>query len=176
MDRWYPRICTLLRTDGFTPPHRVRLVFRKNPRAIAATSGKVGRTITVSAKWIREHPDDFGMIIHELTHVVQAYPRYDPPWLIEGIADYVRYSRFEPRKRLPPIDLKTASVRDGYRTTAGFLVWVEKTYAPDLVARLNEALRTASYTDELFRRITGRNVDRLWREYVADVRRGGADR
>lgn len=171
MEKWYPRLCRILQSDGFVPPNRVKLVFRKNPRAPASTAGKLDRTITVSARWVRQHPDDFGMIIHELTHVVQAYPRYDPPWLIEGIADYIRYYHFEPNASRPPIDLRKASYRDGYRTTAGFLAWAVKTYDHDLIRQLNEALRTVSYTDELWRHLTGKPLDRLWREYVAEMRR-----
>ncbi len=171
MKRWYPRICVYLQTDGFAPPNQVKLVFRKDPKAIANTSGRIGRTITVSAKWVRQHPDDFGMIIHELVHVVQAYPRYENVWLIEGIADYVRFTQFEPKRPAPPLDLKRASYQDGYRTTADFLAWIDRTYNPDIVPRLNEAMRTASYTDDLFRHLTGKPLDRLWREYIAERRR-----
>jgi hypothetical protein len=62
--------------------------------------------ITISGKWITEHPDDLGMVIHELVHVVQGYPnsRHKAGWLVEGIADYIRWWRYEPEAPRPRID------------------------------------------------------------------------
>jgi len=41
------------------------------------------------------------MIVHELVHVVQAYPenRANMGWLAEGIADYIRFWKYEPQTR-----------------------------------------------------------------------------
>ena len=78
-----------------------------------------GLTITLSERWFREHPDDAGCVLHELTHAYMRAPDYDAStiWLIEGIADHVRdvlgfdtswtFAYFEPGKA-------TA----GYQTTA----------------------------------------------------------
>ena len=46
------------------------------------------------AQWISDHPDDFGMVIHELIHVIQAYPAAGdkPGWLVEGIAAWCAHS------------------------------------------------------------------------------------
>ena len=41
-------------------------------------AGTTGDTIHVSADWIKKHPDDFGLVIHEMTHVIQHYPNPDP--------------------------------------------------------------------------------------------------
>src|SRR5436189_2063268 len=46
--------------------------------------------LTVGVDWLKKNPDDIGMLAHELTHAVQAYPKADPGWLTEGIADYAR--------------------------------------------------------------------------------------
>jgi hypothetical protein len=43
-------------------------------------------------------PDEFAMLIHELTHVIQQYP-HSPikrGWVTEGIADYVRFFHYQP--------------------------------------------------------------------------------
>ena len=38
-------------------------------------------------------------MVHETTHVVQAYRRgARPGWLVEGISDYIRFFKFEPGK------------------------------------------------------------------------------
>ena len=42
------------------------------------------------ALFASEHPEDTGMVIHELTHIIQNYPSPDPGWVTEGIADYIR--------------------------------------------------------------------------------------
>ena len=39
---------------------------------------------------------DEGILIHELTHVIQPYSGGVPDWLSEGIADYTRWVRYEP--------------------------------------------------------------------------------
>src|SRR5207249_2446473 len=73
VEEWHPKIADLLRSDGFTPPAEITLVFRKEMRGIAATSGA---TITIASSWVQRHPDDRGMVIHELVHVIQSYPRH----------------------------------------------------------------------------------------------------
>ena len=163
--KWHPLIADLLKSDGFTPATEVKLVFKKSMRAPASTSGN---TISVNAEHVRRHPDDFGMVVHELTHVLQRYARFDKEnwWLVEGIADYVRFYRYEPNTRLGRIDPAKASYRDGYRTSARFLAWVARRYDKDLVPRLNAALRQGEYRPELFEQYTGKTLDQLWAEFL----------
>lgn len=164
--KWHPQISELLKSEKFTPPRKVTLIF-KEMEGIAGTSGD---SIAISAKWVREHPDDQGMVIHELVHVIQAYPKYEHVWLVEAIADYVRYFHFEPKKDLGPIDVKKASYRDGYGTTARFLAWAEKKYDKQLVRKLNQALRQTKYEDKLFDDYTGKSLDDLWKEFVGTLK------
>jgi hypothetical protein len=162
---WYPVVSRFLATDDWTPPETVRLVLKKD---LAIPGATTGATIQISVKWIGEHPDDFGMVIHELTHVIQAYPSgTQPGWLVEGIADYIRYWRFEPEKphgRVGP----EASYRDGYGTTGAFLAWLVQKYDHRIVRRLDDALRHRQYNDGIFRDATGKELDALWKEYVTE--------
>jgi hypothetical protein len=120
-EKWYPIICEALASRDFKPPLEVKLVFKDEKKGIAYTTGA---RITVVADWIRKHPDDFGMVIHELCHVVQSYPK-GVGWLTEGIADYIRNYKFEPR---PPGKVNSkSSYKEGYKTAAVFLAWIEKT-------------------------------------------------
>jgi hypothetical protein len=167
VEKWHPKIAELLKSEGFTPPSRVKLVFKKNMEGVAGTSGD---TITIAADWVKQHPDDYGMVIHELTHVVQSYPGNDAGWLVEGIADYVRFFHFEPKTRLGRLDAK-ASYRDGYRTAARFLAWVERTQDKEAVRKLNAALRTGRYDQRLFKEYTGKDLDRLWTDFVASSKK-----
>jgi hypothetical protein len=165
---WHPRIAALLQSDGFTPPAEVKLVFKKDLQGVAGTAGT---TISIAAAWVKQHPDDYGMVIHELTHVIQAYPKYESAWLVEGIADYIRYSHYEPRTKPPPIDPKKASYRDGYKTTARFLAWIERRHDKAIVRKLNEALRQGHYKDDCFKTHTSRSLDQLWAEFIESVPR-----
>ncbi len=162
VELWHPKVSDLLKSDGFTPPTEVKIVFKKDMKGVAFASG---RTITIASKWIEKHPEDLGMVVHELTHVVQSYRRGGPSWLVEGIADYIRFLHYEPKTRIR-IDTKKASYRDSYRTSAKFLGWVEKTYDKDLVRKLNEALREGEYKDALFETRTKQTLDQLWAAFV----------
>jgi hypothetical protein len=172
VEKWHPLIADLLKSDGFTPPGEVRIVFKKDMKGVAHTQ----RTrIVIAAHWVKKHPDDYGMVVHELTHVIQDYRRGGPSWLVEGIADYVRFYHYEPKTKLT-LNRRRASYRDGYRTAAMFLAWVEKAHDKDIVRKLNEALRKSEYTDELFKTRTSKTLDQLWDAFLASVDRKPAVR
>jgi hypothetical protein len=90
VEKWHPIIADMLKTEGFIPASEVKLVFKNDMKGVAGTSGN---TISISADHITRHPDDYGMVVHELTHVLQRYPKFNKEnwWLVEGIADYIRY-------------------------------------------------------------------------------------
>jgi hypothetical protein len=167
VEKWHPRITELLKSDGFTPPSGVKMVFKKDMKGIAYTSGS---TIVIAAAWIKKQPNDYGMVVHELTHVIQRYRGNNPSWLVEGIADYIRFYHYEPKTKLT-VNRRRASYRDGYRTTAMFLAWIEKTKDKDFVRKLNVALRQGKYKDELFKTYTSKSLDELWDTFIASLER-----
>lgn len=165
---WYPKMDVLLQSDGFIPPKEVTLIFRKMD-GVAYTAGNV---IHISADWIRRQPDDFGMVAHELVHIIQSYPRHTGPgWITEGIADYIRHAHYEPNVKLPRINPDRASYRDAYKTTAGFFIWIEKNYNKEFVKKLNVAMRERTYKDNIFQDLTGKTLDDLWKEYADTFRK-----
>jgi hypothetical protein len=161
-EKWYPTIADALASKDFIPPREVKLVFKDEKKGIAWTTGS---KITIVADWIRKHPDDFGMVIHELTHVIQSY-KGGVGWITEGIADYIRYFKYEPKPTPPKISAK-ASYKDGYKTAATFLAWLEKTKDKDIIAKLNVRLRNGKYKEEEFRDWAGADLDALWKEFMA---------
>jgi hypothetical protein len=163
VEKWHPIVAELLPSDGFTPPREIRIVFRKNMKGVAYTSRA---TIVIAADWIKKHPDDYGMVVHELTHAIQAYPGGRPGWLVEGIADYIRFFHYEPKTRID-INPRRSGYRDGYRTTAAFLAWIEKEHDKDIIRKLNESLRQPTFNEQLFKMRTGKTVDELWAEFIA---------
>ena len=180
---WYPKITELLSTDGKDPltgiqgkftykaPKQIRLVFKADLEVPAYASND---TITISGKWIAAHPEDFGMVVHELTHVVQSYPQSEntPWWLVEGVADYIRWWRYEPELHAGPgqtkIDKTKSKYTDGYRTTAMWLAWTARKYNMALVPCLDKAMRESTNPSIVFTRLTGKNEAELWAEFVAE--------
>jgi len=169
VETWFPQITALLCTDDYAAPAEIRLVIKKEANFPAFTSGAA---ITINGQWITEHPDDLGMVIHELVHVVQSYAgRRVPGWLTEGIADYIRWWRYEPEyfatHGRPKIDPKKAKYTDSYRTTAYWLAWASKQYDARLVFELDRALRHREDPMAVFTKLTGKDADALWTEFLA---------
>lgn len=166
VETWHPKIAALLASDNFTPPSAIFMTYKKNFNGVAATSAS---KILIAASWVRDHPEDKGMIVHELVHVIQSYPPSHAGWLVEGIADYIRFFHFEPQTKLILDNPAKAGYRDGYRTTALFLAWIEKTHDKQIIPTLNNALRQGAYRDEIFQQATHKSLDALWAEFIKSL-------
>lgn len=165
-ERWYDRINELLKSDDYKPAHSIRMVL-KNGINVPAMAG--GRRITGSVKWFKDHPDDVGAMIHETTHIVQRYRgRGNPGWLVEGVADYVRFFHYEP-ENIGRFNPKTARYDASYRVSARFLAYLVDKYDEDLVLKLNKAMREGSYNDDLFKEFTGKSLADLGEEWRAAI-------
>jgi len=167
-EEWYPKINEILfGADQPLPYDRISLKFEPM-KGVAATSGA---KIRISAEWVtKKAPNDYGMVIHELTHIVQNYRGKGDGWLTEGIADWVRDQHFEPGVRKQRIDPDKASYKNGYGTTGVFLAWLEKTYDKELVRKLNVASNKGTYRREMFEDLCGKDVEALWKEFTDTLR------
>jgi hypothetical protein len=162
----YAMINQELRSDGFKPARFIRLSLKKSYRGVAAASG---RQITGSVKYFKDHPRDVGAMIHETVHIVQHYRgNTNPSWLVEGVADYVRFFKFEPGN-LGPINANRAYYNQSYRVSAAFLAYLVEKYDPMIIVKLNQSMREGTYKAELFREVTGRNIDDLGKEWRAKL-------
>jgi hypothetical protein len=81
----------------------------------------------------------------------------------EGVADYVLFTTMERRVGTPG-----GNWTDGYDVTAYFLRWIERKH-PDFVYRLNKSAVGRRWTPDIFRAVTGKPVDALWEEYLAEA-------
>lgn len=169
-ERWYPLIAAMLPSEGYTAPRRVSVTFRKDMQGVAGTSGT---RIACAGDWFRRNLEGeaAGAVVHELVHVVQRYGRVrggspNPGWLVEGVADDIRWFHFEPPTQRPRPNPATAHYTDSYRTTAAFLNYVADKHDQDIVKKLNVAMREGRYTAELWKEYTGKTVDELWTDYV----------
>ncbi len=122
---WYPKISELLNGEEPLASPAVTIVIKRMD-GIAYTSEN---RITVSANWIERHPDDTGLVVHELVHVVQDYRVPTPAWIAEGIADYIRFFLYENQWDWAcRIDPDRSHYTDGYQTSAAFLRWIAGTH------------------------------------------------
>ncbi len=166
VEKWYPRIVQYLPSEGYVAPKKFTITF-KNMDGVAYTSGT---DVVCAAAWFKAHPDDQGAVIHELVHVVQQYrSRRNPGWLVEGVADYLRWFKYEPVTKRPHPNPATAKYTDSYRTTASFLEFVATKYDHEIVVRMSEAMREGRYTPELWKEYTDKTADELGAEWLTTL-------
>jgi hypothetical protein len=164
-EQQYPMINDELKSDGYKPPTQVSMTLKKDYRGVAATGGS---RITGSTKYFTDHPNDIGAMVHETVHVVQHYrSRNNPGWLVEGIADYVRFFKYEPGK-IGRINPDRARYDGAYRQTAAFLNYVSEKY---LVRKLNNAMREGEYKEELWKEFTKKTAKELGEEWKASMKK-----
>lgn len=171
LEKWYPMIVEMLPSEGYSAPRRFSVTFYKDMKGVANTGGT---KVHCAAPWFEKNlkGEAVGAVVHEMVHVVQQYhSRNNPGWLVEGIADYVRWFKYEPKSKRPHPDLSTAKYTDSYRTTAAFLNFVAERHDKDIAEHLNAAMRQGKYSPELWTRFTGKSVDELWAEYAASAER-----
>jgi hypothetical protein len=167
-EEWYPMINTILfGQEHALPVPVVHLIFEPM-KGVAFASGD---KIRISAEWVtKKAPTDYGMVVHELTHIVQAYHRGNKVdgWVTEGIADYIRHQHFEkdPEVITKRINPDKSSYTHSYTTAAAFLIWIEAKKSRDFVRKLNLACNEGRYSVALFLEYTGQDVDQLWKEFT----------
>jgi hypothetical protein len=163
---WYPKIVELLPSEGFEAPAKLSVTFRGDYRGVAATSGT---RIQCAAAWFRNNLEGEakGAVVHELVHVVQQYggarrrnpqAKRAPSWLVEGIADQIRWFLYEPESRGAEISrrgLERARYDGGYRVSANFIDWAVRTHDAGLVKKLNAAIREGRYREEIWGELCG---------------------
>jgi hypothetical protein len=164
-ERQYTMINEVLRDERFQPPHRVPMRLRIMDGVAYASGGR----ITGSVAYFKRRPDDFGAMVHETVHIVQSYRvRGNPGWLVEGIADYVRFFKYEPGKigRIVP---HRARYDGSYRVTAAFLAYLTEKYDKQIVRKLNKMMREGEYKKEVFQKLTGKTLEQLGEEWRATL-------
>jgi hypothetical protein len=164
-ERQYAMINEELKDDRFRPPLRVPMTLRIMGGVAYTSGGK----ITGSVAWFKRHPDDIGAMVHEAVHVVQSYRvPGNPGWLVEGIADYIRFFKYEPGK-LGRITPQRARYDGSYRVSAAFLAYLTEKYDKQIVRKLNQMMREGEYKKELFQKWTGKTLEQLGEEWRASL-------
>lgn len=165
----YPLICAYLQTDGFTPPKSFTQIYRE----MSGVAYTAGDECHFSAAYFRTHADDYGAVVHEMTHVIQNYHGNNPGWLVEALDDYIRFYRYEPvSKALHFTADRVPNDPQAYQIGAQFLNWAQTTYDKNLVPELNTAMRKGTYTDAIWKEKTGKDITPLWAEWKASLPAG----
>jgi len=178
---WYPKIVAYFPSDGYAAPKKFSVTLKPG-RGVADTAGT---RVNAYTPWIKQqiNGESVGSLVHEAVHVVQQYgsarrqnphPAENPGWLVEGIADYYRWYKFEPQSKGAEINrrgLARANYNRSYRVTANFLNWVSEKYDKDLVPQLNAAMREGNYNTNLWTKGTGKTVEELNTEWKDDLKK-----
>lgn len=184
---WYPRLVEMLPSEGYEAPKEVTIKLDQDARGVAFASGN---KITCAADWFRKNLEGeaVGAVVHEMVHVVQNYgwgrrrnpdPKRTPGWVVEGVADYIRWFLYEPETKgaeITPRNLARAKYDANYRITGNFIDWVVRTYDKDIVRKINAAAREAKYSEDLWKEFTGKTVQELggeWKEMHEKRLNGG---
>ena len=170
VEYWYPKVVEMLDgeeglnkiPDDFT----IRFVFKPfNGVAYAA-----GREITVSSTYIKRNPKDFGLVIHETTHIAQAYPRVREVWAMEGMTDYVRYFITEPRsKNTWRVDPQRSKYTDSYGVTATFYDWIVRNKDPEFIHKIHRVFRSRQSVEKFCPQEYNTTLAELWNEFISSL-------
>ncbi|WP_159517524.1 basic secretory protein-like protein [Sunxiuqinia indica] len=136
---------------------------------VAATSAD---RVVYNPDWFRRNPNDIDVVTHEVMHIVQAYGQTPGPWWVtEGIADYVRYKYGVANEAgnwsLPEVNEKQ-NYDNSYRVTARFFAWIVKNKNKKFIEKMDKAMRSHQYTEDIWVKLTGKNPAELWMEYLAN--------
>ena len=142
----------------------VKIVFKK----MKAPAAVAGQTIFINFEYATKHPKDLGCYVHELAHIVQDYRGAKPWWMVEGLADYVRFAVCY--KNLRALGINNRShYTNGYRATGRFLHWLVDKKDKKAVLKIHGLLKKKKFTKESMKDLFGKDIDSLWAEFTADI-------
>ena len=163
LEEWYPSLASYLTSPGFVDVQSIPIYFNPDYDGVAYT---VGNRIVGAVDYYRSHQDDVGSMIHEMVHVIQGY-RNGPGWLVEGIADYVRYYIYEPNRQ-PGKPGPGNNYTDGYGVTAYFLNYIVTRVRSDMIYWSNKDMREGTYADSIWPRLTGKDLPTMWADMLRE--------
>ncbi len=167
---WYPKIVAMLdgeeAVDKIPDDFTIRLIFKKFDGVAYAS----GRSITVSSSYIKKAPRDFGLVVHETTHVAQAYPRVRETWAMEGLTDYIRYYITEARsKNHWRVDPEKSKYTDSYGVTATFYDWIVRNLDKDFIQKIHRVFRSRGSVEAFCKEEYDATLGDLWEQFISSL-------
>jgi hypothetical protein len=121
--------------------------------------------IYLGLDWLTNSPQQLApYLVHEVAHVAQNYdwPRTPAHWS-EGLADYAHFKLgYTNSWACAECSALYPLYTSGYCCAAAFLFFVEANYDPQIPMQLNHALSKGTYSDEFFKKRTGKDLAELW--------------
>jgi hypothetical protein len=164
---WYPKVAYAQARPDYAPISSYTIRFDPSYTGLAYTLCST-KEIVVNPQWPRDHPHDFGMLIHESTHMLND-AQDTPGWIVEGMADYSREYLLHDRDPTPigPNDHYT----QGYSQASYFLNWIAETHKTPLVRTLMIASHQDTYSPTIFVDKTGSTINKLWQALTGEKER-----
>ena len=159
----YPKLIA-----DFNPDAKKKLYFIIDPTYEGAAYA-FGDVVVFSYDYMEGNPTDGDVVVHEtMHHIQQGYQGNVPGWLVEGIADNVRYHYgIDDPDSWTLQDYKPEHNFDGsYGITARFLLWIETHKNENFVKELDRALRNGINYNDFFRQSLGKSIEDTWSEYA----------
>ncbi len=166
----YPKICAYFNPDGQrVVPFIVDDAFKAQQGEELAYAS--GGEIHINPVYALAAPNDLNVLVHELTHIDQAYSAPNTPgWMTEGIAEYSRNKFGIPGRNngwYIPDYWQGQKYTDGYTVIARFLLWAEAKYQPGIAQYMDKQLRAGTYDDDAsWQAETGITFSQLWTSYT----------
>jgi len=161
LETWYPKIANILAYQRYAPPSTITL----RADGIAA-SGKTctGGYVDAGGPIVHICPgvtgDNYGLIVHEATHLIQAYQKPTLAAAGEGIASWAgNLAIGQDNTRPGPL----FSYYDDYEYGAYFFDWIANTYTkPNFIRDLNLVSHDGTYTSTWLQQYTGYTLGQLF--------------
>ena len=179
VEKWAGNVVTLLDgKDAAWTNGVVEIVLEAGEGEDDAPAWACDGKIFLNMKWAVSCPEEApGACIHEFAHVVQDYGPRDgradpyadtPGWLVEGIADWVRWFNYEGKagvNRANGDAMRDPRYDGAYGLTASFLDYLARKYKRDLIVKLNKTCREGKYGESVWKELTGKGLKTLDMEW-----------
>jgi hypothetical protein len=171
----YPQIVQKLSPALSASPHPLTFTSSGFSNGAVAYTTFASGSIIISIPYLHSQPNDMGLVVHELTHVVQGYANVTvPSWIVEGMADYMRFDLgYSTSWSYQHCDAKSRYT-SGYNCAAAFLKYIQINYMSYLIKDLHNTIRAGKYTSVFFSGNTGKTLDQLYAECLNAECKGGA--
>ncbi len=159
----YPKLIA-----DFNPNAKKKIYFIIDP-AYEGAAYAWGEVVVFGFNYMEGNPKDGDVVVHEtMHHIQQDYKGSVPSWLVEGIADNVRYHYgIDNPDPWTLQEYKPEHNYDGsYGITGRFLLWIETHKNKNFVKELNNALIKGTNYNDFFIQSLGKNIQDVWNEYA----------
>jgi hypothetical protein len=161
----------------YTPPGAVLVAFVARPYGRDRPAATLGNRVEVNYNYVDTNYTDWGVLTHELTHVIQSYP-HGQVWVAEGIADWARYDAGQPPPNHGPSPSCAGGHNyvEGYECSAAFFKFLNRRFGGAVLQDVNAYQHNGGADPGGFivARTGWGNLTTLWNVCIREECKGGA--